>query len=147
MPEPKIVWTVGGLSRRHLKKGEKKLTRKVMKDKKYRRALKKADVRDRKLAKKVTQAAVGSMMRHHEVVEKRPSALLLQAELLARLAGNAKEAAKITKKREKTRAKKLVLKWKKRGARYDKKTGLVRLLKAEKLPKLKKVKPYRPKKK
>ncbi len=147
MPKSKIVWTVGGLSRRNTKKGSKKLVKKVMKDKKYRRALKKADVRDRKTTRSVTQAAVGSVMRHHEMIEKRPSTRLLQAELLARLVGDTREAKKIAKKRAKLKNKKLVSTWKKRGGKYDPKTGLVYLLKAEKLPKLKRAKAYKPRKK
>lgn len=141
----KIVWTVGGLSCRSRKKQEKKLAKKVMGDKQYRRALKKSDVRDRRTVEKITSAAVDSVMRHHEIVEKRPSTLALQAELLARLVEDPQKAARMAKKREKIRTKKLVLKWKRRGAKYDKKTGLVRLLKAERLPKAKKFKPYTPK--
>lgn len=147
MSGSRIVWTVGGLSKGKMKKGSKKLVKKVMKDKKYRRALKKEDVRSRKTAKTVATAAVRSVLRNHEVVEKRPSTLLLCAELLARVVGDRREAEKAAKKRAKMRNKALVAKWKRRGAKYDPKSGMVKLLKADRLPKMKRARPNKPRKK
>lgn len=146
MSKSEIKCTVGGLPRRAVKRSERKMTKQIMKDREYRRTLKEADVHGRQNAKTVTKAAVGAMMRGRESVDQR-STPLWKEEWLAILAGDSRKAAKIAKKREKIRTKKLVATWKRRGAKYDKKTGLVRLLKAKRLPGLKRIKPYKPKKK
>lgn len=143
----KIVWTVGGLSRGKIKKGSKKLVRKVVKNKKFRRALKKEGIRSRETLKTVAKTTVGTVLANHEVIERRPTALQLYAELWGRMTADPAEGARVAQKREKERTKKLIRVWKKRGGKYDPKSGLVKLLKAEKLPKLKKAKPNKPRKK
>lgn len=144
MAKDKIVVTLGGLSLRKTKKASKKMVKRVMKDKTYRRTVKEAGGLSRKASKQVARAAVHTVFKHHKEIEERPSLARLWTEAAARTVSDRKAAERTAKKREKQRDRELIKKWKKRGGKYIPKKGLVKLLKAEKLPKMKKGKYNKP---
>ena len=153
--ERPIVVTLSGLSRKEQRKVSDRLVKKVMKDKKFRQTMDRTGTR---LGKKAAEVAARVAVNEALGVEQDPavqaeggvslglSGLELYADLVARFAKARKKAKKNVKKAEKKKAKTL----KKKGGKLSKKTGLITLMKAEKLkkaPKAKKLKYRKPKKK
>lgn len=149
--DKKIVVTLGGLSSKEQKKVTGRLVKAVMKDKGYRKAV-------NATGKKITEEAAAAAARvavnealgmnedADNSVTLRPGGLELYADLVARFARARRQKAKNEKKAAKKYAKNL----KKKGGKLNKKTGLITLMKADKLkkePLAKKHKAYKPKKK
>lgn len=149
--DKKIVVTVAGLTPKEQKKVTGKLVKAVMKDKNYRKAVsttgKKISEEAAEAAARVAVAeALGTNEGEEHNVTLRPSGLDLYADLVARFAKARRKKLKNQKKAAKKHAKDL----KKKGGKLNKKTGLIKLMKAEKLkkaPMAKKHKPYKAKKK
>lgn len=149
--DKKIVVTVAGLTPKEQKKVTGRLVRAVMKDKGYRKAVastgKKITEEAAEAAARVAVAeALGTNEGADNSVTLRPSGLDLYADLVARFAKARRKKVKNEKKAAKKHAKNL----KKKGGKLNKKTGLITLMKAEKLkkaPKAKKHKAYKVKKK
>ena len=149
--DTKIVVTVAGLTPKEQKKVTGRLVKAVMKDKGYRKAIsatgKKITEEAAEAAARVAVAeALGTGEDADQSVTLRTSGLDLYADLVARFAKARRKKSKNDKKAAKKYAKKL----KKKGGKLDKKTGLIKLMKAEKLkkePLAKKHKPYKAKKK
>ncbi len=149
--DKKIVVTVAGLTPKEQKKVTGRLVKAVMKDKGYRKAVtatgKKITEEAAEAAARVAVAeALGTNEGADNSVTLRPSGLELYADLVARFA----KARRKKIKNEKKAAKKYAKNLKKKGGKLDKKTGLIKLMKAEKLkkaPMAKKLKGYKAKKK
>lgn len=149
--DKKIVVAVAGLTPKEQKKVTGRLVKAVMKDKGYRKAVvstgKKITEEAAEAAARVAVAeALGTSEDADNNVTLEPKGLDLYADLIARFA----KARRKKKKNEKKAAKKYAKSLKKKGGKLDKKTGLVKLMKAEKLKKApiaKKHKAYKAKKK
>ncbi len=149
--DKKIVVTVAGLTPKEQKKVTGRLVKAVMKDKGYRKAVtatgKKITEEAAAAAARVAVAeALGTNEGADQSVTLRSSGLELYADLVARFA----KARRKKIKNEKKAAKKYAKNLKKKGGKLDKKTGLIKLMKAEKLkkaPMAKKHKVYKVKKK
>ena len=149
--DKKIVVTVAGLTPKEQKKVTGRLVKAVMKDKGYRKAV---NATGKKITEEAAEAAarvavaeaLGTNEGADNSVTLRPSGLDLYADLVARFAKARRKKIKNQKKAAKKHAKDL----KKKGGKLDKKTGLIKLMKAEKLkkaPMAKKHKAYKVKKK
>ncbi|MBQ9781095.1 MAG: hypothetical protein IJW00_09145 [Clostridia bacterium] len=149
--DKKIVVTVAGLSPKEQKKVTGRLVKAVMKDKGYRKAV---AATGKKITEEAAEAAarvavseaLGTNEGADNSVTLHTSGLDLYADLVARFA----KARRKKIKNEKKAAKKYAKDLKKKGGKLDKKTGLIKLMKAEKLkkaPMAKKHKPYKAKKK
>ena len=151
--ERPIVVTLSGLTRKEQRKVSDTLVRKVLKDKKFRQSM---DKTGQVLSRKAAEAAARVAVNEALGVEQDPadrttgsvslglSGLELYADLVARFAKARRKAKKNAKRAEKKKAKAL----KKKGGKLSKKTGLIQLMKAERLkkaPKAKKLKYRKPK--
>ncbi len=149
--DKKIVVTVAGLSPKEQKKVTGRLVKAVMKDKGYRKAVTSTGKKiTEEAAEAAARAAVTEALGTGENAETgvtlHASGLDMYAELVSRFA----KARRQKKKNEKKNAKKAAKKLKKKGGKLNKKTGLIKLMKADKLkkaPKAKKHKAYKVKKK
>jgi len=148
----KIIVTVAGLSPKEQKKVTGRLVKAVMKDKGYRKAVsatgKKITEEAAESAARVAVAeALGTNEGADNSVTLHTSGLDLYADLVSRFAKARRKNIKNQKKAAKKYAKNL----KKKGGKLNKKTGLIKLMKADKLkkaPMAKKHKAYKaPKKK
>ena len=148
--DKKIVVTVAGLTPKEQKKVTGRLVKAVMKDKGYRKAV---NATGKKITEEAAEAAarvavaeaLGTNEGADNSVTLRPSGLDLYADLVTRFAKARRKKIKNQKKAAKKHAKDL----KKKGGKLDKKTGLIKLMKAEKLkkaPMAKKHKAYKVKK-
>lgn len=149
--DKQIVVTVAGLSRKEKKKVTNRLVKEVMRDKGYRKAVKHAG---KKITSEAAQAAarvaVSRALSKDEdgkskSVTLATSGLEVYSNMIARFSKARKKKAKMIKKK----AKKSIKILKKKGGKFIKKTGLIKLMKADKLPKIiraKKHKPYKVKK-
>ncbi len=136
--ERPIVITLNGLSDKEQRKVSDRLVKKVMKDKKFRRTM---DTAGKKLSRRAAETAARVAVSEALGVEQDPavtadrgvslgtSGLDIYADLVSRFA----KARRKKKKNEKKHAKKQAKKLKKKGGKLNKKTGLVKLMKAEKL--------------
>jgi hypothetical protein len=146
--ERPIVITLNGLSDKEQRKVSDRLVKKVLKDKKFRRTM---DTAGKKLSKKAAETAARVAVSEALGVEQDPtvqadrgvslgtSGLEIYADLVSRFA----KARRRKKKNEKKVAKKQAKKLKKKGGKLSKKTGLIKLMKAEKLKRVSKLKPRR----
>jgi len=149
--DKKIVVTVAGLSPKEQKKVTGRLVKAVMKDKGYRKAVTSTGKKiTEEAAEAAARAAVTEALGTGENAETgvtlHASGLDMYADLVSRFA----KARRQKKKNEKKNAKKAAKKLKKKGGKLNKKTGLIKLMKADKLkkaPKAKKHKAYKVKKK
>ena len=137
--DKQIVITVAGLSKKEKKKVTNRLVKEVMKDKKYRQTVKNAG---KKISSDAAEAAARVAVTRaldkedgQKSVTLASSGLDAYANLIARFSKARKKKAKMAKKRIKN--------LKKKGGKFIKKTGLVRLLKADKLPKAVKAKKHK----
>ena len=149
--ERPIVVSLNGLTRREQRKVEDRLIKKVMKDKKYRKAM---NVAGKKLSKKAAETAARVAVSEALGTDQDPavladsgvslglSGLELYADLVARFAKARRQQKKNLQKKAKKKAKAL----KKKGGKLSKKTGLITLLKAEKMKKAPKAKKFKYKK-
>ncbi len=149
--DKKIVVTVAGLTPKEQKKVTGRLVKSVMKDKNYRKAVMSTGKKiTEEAAEAAARVAVAEVLGTNEGADSsvtfRPEGLDVYADLVARFAKARRKKIKNEKKAAKKHAKNL----KKKGGKLDKKTGLIKLMKAEKLkkaPMAKKHKAYKIKKK
>ncbi len=138
-PETIVIISVNGLSRKEEKRITKELTREVVKDKRFRKTLKRSETPIPKdVAKAAARAAVVATLglREEPPAPKKKTGLEIYTELVAKFAAARKKYKQKQKKQQKAA--------KKQG--LDPKTGLFVLKKAEKLVFGKKAKPYKAKK-
>lgn len=149
--DKQIVITVAGLSRKEKKKVTNRLVKEVMKDKAYRKTVKNAGKKiSSEAAEAAARVAVARALSKDEDGKSKSitlatSGLEVYANMIARFSKARKKKAKIIKKKAKKKIKAL----KKKGGKFIKKTGLIKLMKADKLPKViraKKHKAYKAKK-
>lgn len=138
-----IVVSIGALSKRKQKKVVKKMTRAVVKDKKFRRALRKSDSTVSKPAiTAVATAAVKTALGLKPVkagktaIPKKKSALEVYSGLVSLFSKERKKFKKRRKKHLKAA----------RNRGFDPKTGFYKLQKLERIDMAKHVEPYKPKK-
>lgn len=147
----KIIVTFAGLTPKEQKKVTGRLVKAVMKDKGYRKAVSSTGKKiTEEAAEAAARAAVTEALGQGENGEQdvtlHTSGLEMYADLVSRFA----KARRKQKKNEKKKSKKAAKKLKKKGGKLNKKTGLIKLMKADKLkkaPKAKKHKAYKVKKK
>ncbi len=136
-----IVVSIAGMSKKEQKKVVKRMTGEVIKDKQYRKTLKRSEEPvSKEVAKAAAKAAVQATLgvkTGQPAVPPKKTALESYTDLVGKFA----EARKAYKKKQKKKLKAA----KKEG--FDPKTGLYTLKKADKVKKIKKVKPYKAKKK
>ncbi len=138
-PEAVVIISVNGLTRKEERRITKELTREVVKDKKFRKTLKRAETPIPKhVAKAAARAAVVATLgvREDPPAAPKKSGLEVYTELVAKFAAARKKYKQKQKKQQKAA--------KKQG--LNPKTGLVALKKAEKVVLGKKAKPYKAKK-
>jgi len=149
--DKKIIVTVAGLTPKEQKKVTGRLVKAVMKDKDYRKTVnstgkKITEEAAEAAARAAVQEALGTAESEEHGVTLHDSGLDTYAALVSRFA----KARRQKKKNEKKKAKKAAKKLKKKGGKLNKKTGLIKLMKADKLkkaPMAKKHKAYKAKKK
>ena len=133
--KPPVVISLRGFSKKEKKQVVKALTRDVVKDRKYRKALRHAEISiPKKVAKSAARAAVVATL---ENAQEKPTKL----ERYTALVGKFSAARKKYKIKQKRRAKVAV------KAGYNPATGLYALKKLPKVKLAKRAKPYKAKKK
>ncbi len=136
-----IVISISGLSKKEKKQVSKRLAREVIKDKQYRKTLRKSETPVPKdVAKAAARAAVDATLgvkSGKPAVPEKKTALETYTELVGKFAA-ARKKYKIKQKKKNKAAKR---------DGFDAKTGLFKLKKAEKIKLGKKAKPYKAKKK
>ena len=133
--KPPIVISLRGFSKKEKKQVVKALTRDVVKDRKYRKALRHAETPiPKKVAKSAARAAVVATL---DRAKEQPTALEQYTTLVGKFSA-ARKKYKIKQKKKAKAAKK---------AGYNPATGLYALKKLPKVKMAKKAKPYKAKKK
>lgn len=135
-----IVVSIAGMPKRKQKKVVKRMTEEVIKDKEFRKTLRRSE---EKIPKEVAHAAARAAVQAtlgtktgNPVVPPKKTGLEVYTELVGKFA----EARRVRKRKQKHALKAA----KKEG--YNPKTGFYDLKKADKIKKAKKVKRYKPKK-